>query len=143
MLWGPSTWLFLHSLAETIHPTHYLLVKGQLWNFMKELCSNLPCPDCSNHAIKYISSIPIPATKEEFIKAMFVFHNVVNASKQKPLFLPENLSQYKNKPFVQIFILYKTSLLNQPYNPKLMMHKMRCKKYIIRFQTWLRQQSLI
>lgn len=142
MSWGPPTWFFLHALCEKIHPEHYLLVKDALWNQIKELCSLLPCPDCSIHATAHLSKISTPPTKDHLVQVMYLFHNVVNQNTRKPPFPVERLLQYKNIPLVLLFTMYKKTL-NQPYNPKLMMHKMRGRQFVQRFQVWLQQQRLL
>jgi len=139
MSWGPPTWMFLHCLAQQIDETKYLFVKDSLWSHIKELCSNLPCPDCSAHAISYLARIPTPPNKQYFIQAMYAFHNAVNQNIGKPPFPIEGLQQYKRMHPPQLFLLYKKAVLTQPYNPKLMMNKMRTKQFVQKFERWLQQ----
>jgi hypothetical protein len=141
--WGPAIWSFLHGLAEMIHPVHYLIVKDTLWNFIKEICNTLPCPDCSSHATSYLSKIRTPATKDQLVQTLYTFHNVVNQNTGKPPFPIERLVQYKHLPMRALFTLYKTAILSQPYNPFLMMHKMRSKRCVDSLQVWLLQQKLL
>jgi len=140
--WGPAVWFFLHGLAETIHPIHYLLVKDTLWNWIKEICNTLPCPDCSSHATSYLSKITVPSTKDELVKKLYIFHNVVNQNTGKPFFRMEMLVQYK-LPLTALFTFYKNAILNQPYNPYLMMNKMRSKRCVDNLQLWLQEQKLL
>jgi len=141
--WGPAIWSFLHGLAEMIHPMHYLLVKDTLWNFIKEICNTLPCPECSAHATEYLSKIKTPSSKDQLIQILYTFHNVVNQNTGKPPFPIGGLVQYKQLPMRALFTLYKTVIMNQPYNPYLMMHKMRSKRCIDTLQVWLIQQQLL
>lgn len=143
MSWGPSTWFFLHALCEKINESHYLLVKDALWNNIKELCANLPCPDCSQHATSYLSKISTPPTKIHLIHLMYLFHNDVNQRNGKPQFPAERLPQYRNIPLSLLFSIYKKAIYHQQYNPKLMMHKMRSRQFLQRFQGWLQQQRLL
>ena len=102
-MWGPPTWFFLHALCEKIHPNHYVLIKEPLWNKLKELCANLPCPDCANHASEYLKSInyKMIQTKEQLKNVLFSFHNMVNAKKDMPIFPRELLeSKYRNMEFI-------------------------------------------
>ena len=133
MSWGPPTWIFLHALCEKVNPEHYLLIKDALWNNIKELCKVLPCPDCSAHATDYLSKIPPPPTKVHLVQIMYLFHNEVNQRTGKPPFPRERLGQYVSLPLPLLFSFYKQTL-NQPYNPKLMMHKMRGRQFVQRFQ---------
>jgi hypothetical protein len=141
--WGPVIWCFLHGIAEMIHPVHYVIVKDTLWNFIKEICNTLPCPDCSAHATAYLSRIRTPSTKDQLIQTLYQFHNDVNQNTGKPSFPIEGLVQYKQMPMRALFTLYKNAILNQPYNPFLMMHKMRSKRCIDNLQLWLQQQQLL
>jgi hypothetical protein len=142
MSWGPPTWFFLHALCEKIHPDHYLLVKDSLWNHIKELCSLLPCPDCSSHATSHLSKLSTPPSKDHLVQVMYHFHNEVNLRTNKPIFPIERMTQYKTIPLLLLFTMYKKTL-HQPYNPKLMMHKMRGRQFVQRFQVWLQQQRLL
>ena len=47
--WGPITWFFLHTFAEKIHSSAFLANRTNYLNLIFNLCSNLPCPTCSNH----------------------------------------------------------------------------------------------
>jgi len=142
-MWGPPTWFFLHALCEKINSNHYVLIKEPLWNKLKELCANLPCPDCSEHATTYLAKIPVPPTKDALVQLMYIFHNEVNQRTGKPPFPVERLPQYTNLPLPLLFSFYKQAIMNQPYNPKLMMHKMRNKQFVKQFQGWLVQQRLL
>ena len=83
--WGTPTWLLFHTLAEKANPEkykkHYLVV----WEFIKEVCSGLPCPYCKQHAVNYVNSISISSinTKEKLINKLFDFHNDVNVKTGK------------------------------------------------------------
>jgi len=141
-MWGPCTWYFLHSLGEVIHPDHYLRVKEDLWKKIVELCSSVPCPECASHASFYLSKLPVPPTKDAFRGALWTFHNQVNLKTDKPFFPREKLSIYR-VPVRVSFPVCKQAMKHQPYNPYLMIHKMRTKKALDMMEQWLTLNGLM
>lgn len=98
-LWGKYTWIFFHTLATKIkNEESFNKIGNQVFSFIKKLCSNLPCPNCSAHANTFLSKIPPNSvdTKEKLINLLFNFHNTVNLRKGKPIFKIEDLETYKN-----------------------------------------------
>jgi hypothetical protein len=141
-MWGPPTWHYLHSLGEVIHPEHYLSVKVQLWRCVVDLCSSVPCPDCSSHAASYLSKLPVPPTKEDFRGALWTFHNHVNQKTSKPFFPREKLVLFR-VPLGLTFPRCKHAIKQQPYNPMLMIHKMKTKRAVDAMEQWLKQNRLM
>jgi len=141
-MWGPPTWYYLHSLGEIINPEHYQVVKNTLWTLVVDLCSSVPCPECSAHAATYLSKVPVPPNKDTFRRALWVFHNQVNIQTGKPVFPIEKLILYRI-PVSFTFPRCKQAMIQQPYNPMLMIHKMKTQSSIIAMEQWLRQNRLI
>lgn len=88
MRWGPPIWTFFHTLAEKIKPDQFAACKKELLDQIYSICSNLPCPDCANHATQYMNSINFNTiqTKEDLKNMLFRFHNSVNIRKGTPVF---------------------------------------------------------
>jgi len=103
--WGPPTWRLFHTLAEKINESEFAALMPQLVFFIRRICNVLPCPECSNHATQILSKIKFNhiQNKENFINLIYIFHNMVNKKKQKPLFNVLELSQYKNKNLIQAY----------------------------------------
>jgi len=141
-MWGQPTWQYLHSLGEVIHPEHYLAVKSVLWKHVVDLCSSVPCPECASHADSYLSKIPVPPTKDAFRGTLWTFHNHVNLKTGKPVFPREKLVMYR-VPLVLTFPRCKYAMKRQPYNPLLMIHKMKTNKSIEAMEQWLKQNRLL
>jgi len=141
-MWGPPTWQFLHSLGEVIHPDHYNAVKTDLWKHVVELCRSVPCPDCAFHADAYLSKIPVPPNKDAFRGALWTFHNTVNIKSGKPIFPREKLAMYRI-PTPITFTRCKYAMKKQPYNPLLMIHKMKTGKALDSMESWLKNNRLI
>jgi hypothetical protein len=102
--WGPATWTLFHTLAEKMKDEAYPVVGRGLFSLIFRICGLLPCPDCSRHAKDFLSKVN-PAslkTREEFRNMLYLFHNMVNKRKGKPLYNSEGLPSYKDKNLVQV-----------------------------------------
>ena len=143
MKWGAITWVFLHAVSYQVHSEHYQYIKVSLWNHIKQLCSNLPCPECASHATQYLKQVNVPETKEHFIQFLFTFHNVVNRKLGKPPFSFQEMTKYKTVNLTTAFYACKYAIKSQPYNPKMIMHKMKTQDSLYQFQEWLKRQRMI
>jgi len=83
MKWGAPTWFLLHTLAEKVKDESFNNIRMQLFDVIKNICSNLPCPKCSGHAIEYFKKINFNSiiTKQDLKLMLFRFHNEVNINK--------------------------------------------------------------
>jgi hypothetical protein len=96
-VWGPPIWAFFHTLAEKVNEEYFLTVRTSLFFFIKRICNFLPCPDCSQHANRFLAKVDISKIKNklDFKNMLYVFHNTVNKRKHKPLFSYINIERYK------------------------------------------------
>ena len=103
--WGPPTWTLLHTMAEKIKDERYSIIGRQLFNYILQICYNLPCPECSSHAKMFLTKVNANnlSTKNDLKTLLFVFHNTVNRRKQKPLSQIEELEIYKTKNIINVF----------------------------------------
>jgi len=94
-IWGPPVWTFFHTLAENINEDGFLNIKISLFSFIKRICTYLPCPDCSQHAIHFLAKVNINKiiTKNDFKSMLYVFHNTVNKRKKKKMFNYNNIEK--------------------------------------------------
>jgi hypothetical protein len=97
-IWGPPTWTFIHTLVEKINEDDFNKLFPQLFNKIKQICSFLPCPECSMHAKMNLGKIKTHEikTKTDLINMMYLFHNMVNVMKKKGLYNYADMSKYKN-----------------------------------------------
>lgn len=113
-LWGPHTWLFLHSLVEQVNENDYVSIKDSLFNIIKRICNFLPCPDCSIHAMNFLSRVTRNQIngKQDLINIIYLLHNSVNSRTRKPLYNHSDLSKYKNinvfKAYYNFSLVYNT-----------------------------------
>lgn len=119
-LWGPAIWYFFHGIAEKIKPEKFNEQKDNLFSILFIVCDNLPCPDCSEHAIKEIKKINIKniTSRDIYKELLLELHNRVNSRLNKPNFTREQLDEkYKyinlNAVMNNFNIAYNTSVYNE------------------------------
>lgn len=102
-IWGPPTWIFLHTLAEKIDEVFYSKYHKETNRHILNICNFLPCPECSKHASVYLKKYLINKIKkkEDLKKLLLKFHNSVNSRKNKPQH--SDLTIYKKN---NLFISY-------------------------------------
>lgn len=104
--WGPATWYLFHTIIEKIKPESFSIIRTDLINIIKNVCSMLPCPDCANHSTLLLSTYKnyhLIQTQEDMKKFMFEFHNMVNINAKHPQQSINVLDRYKNVRLNQIF----------------------------------------
>lgn len=91
MLWGKPTWYLFHTLAEKVRVDSFPQIRKELLSMIYRICNNLPCPDCANHATRYMQGVNFDAiqTKDDLKQMVWRFHNVVNQKKHYEI-LPLN-----------------------------------------------------
>ena len=117
--WGAPTWFLFHTLAHKIKDEHFSKIKPDLFNNIKIICRNLPCPKCADHATDYMSKININSinTKEDLKNMLFKFHNDVNVRTGALLFSYSELNdKYSTAVTINIvqnfFIFFKDKSFN-------------------------------
>jgi hypothetical protein len=112
--WGPPLWVLFHGIVCKIKDDKFSFMGPQFFNIIKQICSNLPCPDCSQHATYFLSRVDFSKikTKEDFIMLLYTFHNSVNKRNGKPLYSVSQLDSYNNVNLVvacrNFSVAYKT-----------------------------------
>ena len=84
-IWGPPIWTLFHCLAEKIKDEDFPTIGPQIVRYIKQICTNLPCPECSQHATQFLSKVTPSSlnTKQKLQHFLCVFHNSVNKRKNK------------------------------------------------------------
>jgi hypothetical protein len=137
-IWGPPTWTLLHTLAEKIHEDDFNKLIPQMFGLIKRICSYLPCPDCSNHATIFLAKLKPEkiATKIDFKNTLYLFHNMVNAKKRKPLFNYANMNVYQNLNIANVFNKF-VSVYNTKGNMKLLTESFQRALIVKDLRRWL------
>lgn len=135
--WGEPFWNLFHVLAEKVNDADFHRIRVDFLNFIYMICSNLPCPDCTTHAVHYLNGINFNAitTKEELKTMLFNFHNSVNARKGYPIFPRGELeSKYRSGNTVLIIDTFLKHFKSRPYSVRLFtdtLHRDRVMKKIV------------
>jgi len=99
MKWGEPTWFLFHTLACKVKEEDFPKVRSELLGNIYNICSNLPCPVCAEHAVEYMRKINFNSiqTRRQLIDLLFNFHNEVNKKKGFLLFKYEDLDEKYSK----------------------------------------------
>ena len=132
-IWGNATWYVIHTLA-------YKLIEDKdvngLIQQILQICENLPCIDCRNHAVNILSKSNIKNinNKQQLILFLLQFHNIVNRKLNNPDFTLEEhnelYSRSRTKEVVKHFIQV---MQNQNYNEKSLLQSYHRKLFLKNF----------
>jgi Erv1 / Alr family len=137
-IWGPPIWTFFHTLAEKINDDSFQMVFPILFNFIKRICRVLPCPECSEHATRFLSKINPEGVrnKNDFRNIMWIFHNIVNKRKNKLAFDPSLLSlKYGNNGLVDSYNGF-VAVFHTKGNMQLLAETFQRKLVLTDFRKW-------
>jgi hypothetical protein len=138
--WGPPIWTLFHTLAEKIKEENFSTTSKQLMFYIKRICATLPCPECSQHASRFLSRVNIQGIqcKTDLRNILYIFHNVVNKRKNKPLFNNDNLTTYATKNKINVYNNF-VSAYQTKGNMKLLADSFQRKLIIMEFKKWFIQ----
>lgn len=93
MEWGAHYWNFFHTITEKILDEEFNSKKDDLIKIIQLICLNLPCPECTEHAKRYINQVEWKnvKSKTDLKHIMYTFHNKVNSQKNFPIFTLDEL----------------------------------------------------
>ena len=136
--WGPAVWLLFHTIVEKINDPDNTRVCRELFHQIKNICKYLPCPDCASHATANLANVNISRinSKTDLKNILFIFHNSVNARKNKPPFSLDQLDKYKTANLSMVLYNFKMNY-NSARNMKLMNDTFQRKIVINKFNAWL------
>ena len=137
--WGPSTWIFLHTLASKIKEDSFATIGQNLILVIIKICNNLPCPECAQHSRVFWSRVKLAniVTKIDLMNVLFVFHNAVNKRKKLPPFKYDDLKIYDSKNLLETYNLFwrnfnthgNMNLINESFHRNIMLSNL--KKWLI------------
>jgi len=134
MKWGEPTWFLLHTLSYKVKDEVFTQFKDELLRIVYVICTNLPCPTCSDHAKTYLDGINMRAiqTKEQLKIMLFNFHNVVNKKKGYANFSYEDFeAKYSKAVTTNIIHNFMPYFADRSRSPKLMASDFQ-KTYIVK-----------
>lgn len=140
--WGPPIWCFFHTLAEKLKPEYFSIIFPPLYNFIRRICNNLPCPDCSSHATSFLRKINYKSirTKQDLINVLYILHNAVNKRKRKPLFHVNNMTSYASNNLIKAYNDFITAYTTRG-NVKLIADNFQRNLIIKDLKTWLMRNA--
>ena len=138
--WGPPTWRLFHIMAEKIKEDKYPIIGMQLYSHIVQICYQLPCPECAEHAKLFLSKINANnlKTKHDLKNMLYVFHNAVNNRKKMPFYKYEDLEIYKNKNIIQAFNDFSKNFTSNG-NMKLLADNFQRRQMLSTFKKWIMQ----
>jgi hypothetical protein len=142
-IWGPACWLFFHTLLAKIKPEEFLNIRDSLMSQLQAICSNLPCPSCSNHSRQFFQrqgSLQFK-TKDEMIGFFWFFHNYVNAKKRKPSFSFSGLEKYNSENLRNAYTNFANQYTAKDTGLKLMSETFHRKGILRGFHQWMLQNN--
>jgi hypothetical protein len=133
--WGPSTWIFMHTLACKVKEESFPSIKNNIIMMLIQICNNLPCPECAQHAKEFWAKVKTQniLLKTDLINLLFVFHNMVNKRKRHPPFKYENLSIYESRKVIETYNLFSRNfntrgnmnLINESFHRNMMLANLK------------------
>jgi hypothetical protein len=120
--------------------------KTEFIKFAFRIATNLPCPECSQHATQFVSRInPASIKTKEQLNLLFIdFHNAVNQRKGKPIFTrDEAYAKYKTAN-VRLVIEYFFQIYGKKtVNVKLMVNNFHKDILLSEFRAWVTQNAIM
>tara|TARA_B100000902_G_scaffold387330_1_gene431257 strand:+ start:3518 stop:3973 length:456 start_codon:yes stop_codon:yes gene_type:complete len=106
-IWGNITWYLFHTLSYKLKYDNEENIKN-LFKIIKDICNNLPCVICKNHANVFLSRVNYNnlKTKENLINLMFIFHNEVNEKNNTSIFTKNQHDDLYKKANTSLIIKY-------------------------------------
>lgn len=137
--WGTPTWNLLHCISLKANDDYFSKNKDIILEVINLIFKGLPCPDCSEHAVKTFSLNKNKLkTKDNLQKFLHYMHNDVNKRLKQKMHDISILEQYEKYDMKEV--LEKWVVVYKPSKniPKLMGNNMHInfirKKLIIYFK---------
>ena len=139
MKWGAPTWFFLHTIAHKVRPETFGEIRMELLKMIYMICTNLPCPDCSQHATLYLNGINFNTiqSREDLQMMLFTFHNYLNTKKGFPQFTREQLAEkYALANTANIFNHFITIYADKSKSIKMIADEMYRARIVEQVRAW-------
>ena len=138
--WGKPIWTFFHVMAQKMKDEHFHILIPGFMQMIVSICSILPCPICSKHAIEYINSTNINniRSKTDLIDFFHRFHNAVNQRKGYAFFPRENVvATYENLSTYLVIREFMFHFEDRHRSTKLMAEDFLRRRVVPQVKTWI------
>ena len=141
--WGNATWYLFHTLSYKMKDEYFEELKDDFLNMCSRICSNLPCPDCSEHASSIMRNLNRGniKTKKDLQMFFFDFHNSVNRRVKKPVFSESSMFMYRNAVTKNIVFNYISTMSKKYHNIKLLTNSFHRDATMNDFKKWISHNS--
>jgi hypothetical protein len=139
--WGNAVWLLFHTLAVKLKPEHKYEL-NVLVTHISNICNNLPCPDCQQHASMVMNKVntgSISASQDSLIDFLWNFHNDVNRRTKADLYPKEALERYKTANTFNVVKHFITIMSAVANNEKTMLFGFHRALYMKQFINYIQQ----
>ena len=139
-LWGPAIWYMLHTTAEKIKSESFSMLKNDLFLHIRSICGNLPCPNCSMHAIAYLKNVDFSKinTKEDLKRMLLLFHNDVNKRLGKEEFTYSELNdKYSRGDYTKILNVFFKYFEDKHKTVHMLSNDMFTQRVSMRIRQWI------
>lgn len=137
--WGEPIWNLFHVMAEKILPNDFLNIRSDIFDIIRKICYNLPCPECSNHSRNYINSVNfnLILTQKDLKELFYNFHNSVNKRKEYELFDRKELdNKYRNMNLNNVISIFMKTFRNKHNSLRMMSDDFYRNKLADDIQKW-------
>jgi hypothetical protein len=148
-VWGPCVWYLFHTLSYHIkdaNAVEFEKTKTEFIKFAFRIATNLPCPECSQHATQFVSRVnPASIKTKDQLNGLFIdFHNAVNRRKGKPVFTREEAYAKYKTANVRLVIEYFFQIYGKKtVNVKLMVNNFQKDILLSEFRAWVTQNTVM
>tara|TARA_A100001011_G_C14321225_1_gene850766 strand:+ start:7762 stop:8214 length:453 start_codon:yes stop_codon:yes gene_type:complete len=123
-VWGPIVWKTLHCITLKIKDEEFSNEREKIIKIITGICSNLPCPTCSSHAMAIIKKYKLSdfKKKNDLIKFVYIMHNHVNERLKKKKYAFQDIEYYNNYNLKTVLSNYYTMSGNMRYGERMMLY---------------------
>ena len=141
--WGPPIWALFHTMAEKVKEEKFQTIGPQIFSIIKQICLNLPCPECASHATAFLNKVQAKTilTKTNFKMMLYTFHNTVNKRKEYKFFEATDLDKYSSYILPQVFQTFAKTYNKKLGNLKLMSESMARQRTLVFLSEWFKNNN--
>ena len=142
-VWGNAVWLLFHTLAEKLKD-EYKAEVSILLSHITNICGNLPCPECQQHASRVMVSVNkanISSSKQSLIDFLWSFHNSVNQKTKTAFYPKESLEVYKRANTINVIKNFINVMTANSNSEKTMLHGFHRTLYMKQFIEYINNNS--
>jgi hypothetical protein len=140
--WGNAVWLLFHTLAVKLKQEHQSELPI-LISHITQICNNLPCPDCQQHASRTMAQVKASqiTSNAALIDFLWRFHNDVNKRSQGVFYPKEALDKYTTANTFNVIKHFIAIMSATSNNEKTMLHGFHRDLYIKQFIAYVNNNN--